>query len=120
MPFRRRGEVLAERLEEPWQWRTESGATMRAAPGDWRVTDPETGRQWSADPAAFAASHEQLDKSRFRRRGTVLARPAHLGERIDTLEGQAMADPGDWLVEGDLQERWLVPGERFRDAYEAV
>jgi len=120
MPFRRRGEVLAERLEEPWQWRTESGATMRAAPGDWRVTDPETSRQWSADPAAFAASHEQLDKSRFRRRGTVLARPAHLGERIDTLEGQAMADPGDWLVEGDLQERWLVPGERFRDAYEAV
>ena len=49
-----------------------------------------------------------------------LARPAHLGERIDTLEGPAVAEAGEWLVEGDLHERWLVSGARFAAAYEAV
>lgn len=120
MPFRRRGEVRARQLDVSWQWRTESGAVMNAAAGDWLVTDPETGREWSADPGAFAASHELLEGNRFRRTGTVQARPAHLGERVETLEGPAVAQPGEWLVEGELQERWLVPGPRFTEAYEAL
>ena len=36
------------------------------------------------------------------------------------MEGPAVAEAGEWLVEGDLQERWLVPGARFTAAYEAV
>ncbi len=120
LPFRRRGEVHARRLDETWSWRTESGATMSAAAGDWLVSDPESGRTWSVDPTAFAASHEALGGERFRRLGFVLARPAHLGERVETLEGPAVAEPGEWLVEGDLKERWLVSGARFGAAYEAV
>lgn len=120
LPFRRRGEVHARRLESTWTWRTESGARMTAAAGDWLVTDPESGRTWSVDPTAFAASHEALGGERYRRLGFVLARPAHLGERVQTLEGPAVAEPGEWLVEGDLQERWLVAGARFAAAYEAV
>ncbi len=112
LPFRRRGEVRATRLAEARRWRTESGAEMAAVPGDWLVTDPATGRQWSADERAFAAGHERLGEERYRRTGTVQAR--------DTLEGPAVAEPGDWLVQGSLGERWLVPGERFREAYEAV
>ena len=120
MPFRRRGEVRARLLAKPWSWRTESGAQMTAASGDWLVTDPETGRQWSADPAAFDASHEALGGDRYRRTGIVQARPAQLGERVRTLEGPSVAAVGDWLVEGDLHERWLVPGPRFTAAYEAL
>ena len=120
LPFRRRGEVHARRLDHDWTWRTESGAAMSAAAGDWLVTDPETGRTWSVDPTAFEASHEPLGGERYRRLGFVLARPAHLGERIDTLEGPAVAEAGEWLVEGDLHERWLVAGARFAAAYEAV
>ena len=120
MPFRRRGEVRARLLEQPWTWQTESGAQMTAVAGDWLVTDPETGRQWSADPAAFDASHEPLGGDRYRRTGIVQARPAQLGEQVRTLEGPAVAAPGDWLVEGDLHERWLVPGPRFTFAYEAL
>ena len=93
---------------------------MRARSGDWQVTDPDTGRQWSADPAAFDAGHEQAGVGRYRRTGFVLARPAHLGERVETMEGPAVAEPGEWLVEGELHERWLVPGTRFTTAYEAV
>lgn len=120
MPFRRRGEVRARQLEAAREWRTESGAVMTAAAGDWLVTDVQTGRTWSAAPDAFATSHELLEGDRYRRTGTVVARPAHLGERVESLEGPAVAQPGDWLVEGDLQERWLVPGTRFAEAYEAL
>lgn len=120
LPFRRRGEVRADRLTEARRWWTESGAEMTAVAGDWLVTDPETGRQWSADERAFAAGHERIGDGRYRRTGTVQARPAHLGERVETLEGPAVAQPGDWLVQGSLGEHWLVPGVRFRAAYEAV
>ena len=120
LPFRRRGEVRATRSETAWRWRTESGAAMRAAAGDWKVTDPQSGRVWSVDPAAFAAGHERIEGDRYRRIGTVRARPAHLGEPVDTLEGPAVAEPGDWLVQGELGERWLVPDERFRGSYEPL
>lgn len=119
-PFRRLGEVRAVRLTETHGWRTESGIEMTGAAGDWLVTDPETGRQWSADQRAFVAGHERIEGDRYRRTGTVLARPAHLGERVDTLEGPAVGQPGEWLVQGSLDERWLVPAARFRAAYEAV
>lgn len=120
VPHRRRGEVLATQLDHEWTWQTATGDTIRARPGDWQVTDPETGRQWSADPAAFHAGHEPVGAGRYRRTGFVLARPAHLGEQVNTMEGPAVAEAGEWLVEGDLQERWLVPGARFTAAYEAV
>ncbi|MFT3969997.1 MAG: hypothetical protein QM695_06895 [Micropruina sp.] len=119
-PFARRGEVRATRLSETRAWRTESGAEMTGAAGDWLVTDPATGRQWSADQRAFAAGHERIEGDRYRRIGTVLARPAHLGERVDTIEGPAVGQPGEWLVEGSLGERWLVPTVRFRAACEPV
>ena len=120
LPFRRRGEVLAVRLTEARRWSTESGAEMTATAGDWLVTDPGTGRQWTSDDRAFVAGHERLAADRYQRTGVVRARPAHLGEQVVTLEGPSVARPGDWLVEGALQERWLVPAERFREAYEPV
>lgn len=119
-PFARRGEVRATRLSETHRWRTESGAEMTGAAGDWLVTDPATGQQWSADHRAFAAGHQRIEGDRYRRIGTVLARPAQLGEQVDTIEGPAVGRPGEWLVEGSLGERWLVPNARFRAAYEPV
>ncbi|MFT4225217.1 hypothetical protein [Micropruina sp.] len=119
-PFRRRGEVRATRLSETHHWRTESGAEMTGVAGDWLVTDPDTGRQWTADQRAFASGHERIEGDRYRRTGTVLARPAHLGEHVDTIEGPALGQPGEWLVQGSLDERWLVPTARFRAAYEPV
>lgn len=119
-PFRRHGEVRATRLTETHRWLTESGSEMTGAAGDWLVIDPDTGRQWTADPRAFASGHERIEGDRYRRTGTVLARPAHLGEQVDTIEGPALGHAGDWLVQGSLDELWLVPTARFRTAYEPV
>ncbi len=118
--FRRRGEVIAERLTQAWSWRTESGAAMTAAAGDWRLLDPTTGRRWSVASAAFDSTHEAIGNGRYRRTGGVTARPAQLAERVQTLEGEAVARPGEWLVTGALGEQWLVPAERFREAYEPL
>lgn len=120
VPFRRRGRVTARRLTAPLAWSTEAGDRMQASAGDWLVTDPHSGRRWTADPQAFALGHEPLGGDCYRRTGLVHARPAHLAEAVQTLEGPATAKPGDWLVEGDLQERWLVPADRFAEAYEPV
>ncbi|WP_342001777.1 RyR domain-containing protein [Microbacterium sp. LWH7-1.2] len=116
--YRRRGEVTAQRVSAPWRWTTQSGSVMEAQAGDWRVSDGE--RSWSVRPAEFAASYRSAGDGRWRRIGTVNARRAEEAERIETLEGVAIAATGDWIVEGDGGERWIVPGEHFAESYEAA
>lgn len=116
--YRRRGEVTAERVGTPWHWTTQSGSVMEAQAGDWRVSDGE--RTWSVRPAEFAASYQAAGDGRWRRTGIVHAHRAETAERIETLEGTAIAATGDWIVEGAGGERWIVPDEHFTASYEAV
>lgn len=114
--FERRGEVLAERLDEPWTWATERGDLMQAAAGDWRITASD-GRQWSVAAAIFDATYEPLGQGRFRRTGTVSARRATAGEVVPALEGKSHAGDDDWIVVGAAGEWWVVPDERFTASY---
>lgn len=115
----RRGEVSAEQLIAPWRWRLHDGTPMRAEVGDWRVSD-ESGRRWSVAPDAFAASYTQLAEGRWARTGIVQARRAHRGELVRTLEGEAIAGEGDWIVRGAGGEQWPVTAEQFALSYRAV
>lgn len=115
--YRRRGEVTAERVDEPWHWTTQSGSVMQADAGDWRVTEGD--RTWSVRPAEFDASYQQIEGRRWRRTGSVRARRAEHIETIDSLEGPATATPGDWIVEGTSGEHWVVPAAHFARSYEA-
>jgi hypothetical protein len=103
-------------LTEPWAWTTEGGDRMQAAAGDWRVTSPE-GRQWSVAPDVFAATYAPLGQGRFRRTGTVAARPAQRDQQVTTLEGKSHAGGNDWLVVGPAGEMWVVPDDQFRTTY---
>ncbi len=42
--------------------------------------------------------------------------------RVDTLEGPAVGQPGDYLVQAntDLGERWICRGDVFEATYEPV
>ena len=116
-PFRRRGAVLAEQRSRPWTWTAHDGSTMRAEAGDWAVREENGESEWSVRDSIFRATHEPIGNGRWRRLGTVLARPAHTDESVDTLEGTLHATAGSWIVQGDHGDVWAVPGDEFERRY---
>jgi hypothetical protein len=115
--YQRRGEVNAERVPHEWSWTTAAGDRMQARPGDWAVIDDD-GHERSVAAEVFDSTHEQVGPQRYRRAGTVLAREATQREIINTLEGETVADQGDWIVQGQNGEQWVVPAEKFRATYD--
>lgn len=116
--FRRIGQVIAEQRDTAWTWKTGSGETMRAEAGDWAVRDVDGGDWWSVRDDIFADTYQHVAGDRWQRRGVVLARRAETGETVATLEGPARASDGDWVVQGEQGERWVVPGEQFTRRYD--
>lgn len=116
--YRRQGVVTARRHTEPWTWEAETGDTMAAEAGDWAVADSQ-GRSWSVKDPDFRESYEQLDEVRWRRTGTVSARPAETGEQLQTLEGPYTCRATDWVVTlgGAV---WAVPSDHFAKVYQAA
>ena len=55
---------------------------------------------------------------RWRRTGSVKARPAVEGELVDSLEGQQTAHAGDWVIKGAKGEQWVTSGDHFAANYE--
>lgn len=115
-PFRRRGEVTAEKRNRPWTWTTLSGEVMHAELGDWWVLDDD-GHERSVAADVFEATHRRIGPRRFQRCGTVLARRVSRRQVVQTLEGDVVAHEGDWIVRGSQGEQWPVPDEQFRAGY---
>lgn len=115
--YRRHGEVTAEQRSQGWTWRAPTGDVMNAQAGDWAVTD-ESGDERSVAAEVFPSTHRQVGPGRYQRSGTVLARQATEREVIETLEGDAVANEGDWILKGPQGEQWPVPDRQFRDSYE--
>ena len=82
--------------------------------------DDGLGDEHSVRDDIFRATHEHVGGNRWRRTGTVEARPARAGEVVDTLEGPVTAAEGDWVVRGDAGECWPVPADAFAERYESV
>ena len=115
--FRRVGTVHGEPLSHAWEWLTASGATMRAAAGDWRLWDPRRPEhRWSITEAALRSSYRPVATGVFERSGWAEARPAFDGEALDTTEGPGVARAGDWVVRLD-GAMWVVPADQFHERY---
>jgi hypothetical protein len=65
----------------------------------------------------FQASHAPLDGHRWRRVGVVRAWRVSETTVVRTIEGRALAQPGDWIVQGPGGERWPVRHEQFSQGY---
>lgn len=115
--YRRRGEVTAEKQDHAWTWTTQAGEDMRADTGDWAVVD-DHGLERSVAAEVFDSTHARVGPQRYRRSGTVLARRATRPEVISTLEGDVVANEGDWVIQGPHGEQWPVPDAQFREGYE--
>lgn len=105
-------------MSEAWTWTTDSGEVMTAQPGDWKVRDAAGVRSVAA--GVFERSYQSVGPGRYRRTGVFRARRAIQDEVVETLEGQAVVHPGDWVVEGAGGEQWPVPAEHFARSYEEI
>jgi hypothetical protein len=114
--FERSGEVRAERLTASLNWRTAAGDELSARAGDWLVVD-EFGTERTVKHREFLASHRSVNGNRWERTGAVMAWQVTEPTMVRTLEGRAVAQPGYWIVQGPLGERWPVPDDQFRRTY---
>ena len=65
----------------------------------------------------FRSSHEPLGGEVWRRTGTYRAWQVTEHFILRTMEGKAIARPGDWVVEGFRGERWPVTDDQFQRTY---
>jgi hypothetical protein len=114
--FERVGVVQARQLQARRRWTRRSGDELTGAPGDWRVVD-EANDERTVRDLDFRASHEPLGGDRWRRIGTYRAWQVTEEQVLRTMEGRAVAQAGDWVVEGHRGQRWPVTDEQFRRTY---
>lgn len=114
--FERIGTVRAKRLNTRRLWTRRSGERLAGNPGDWRVLD-DAGDERTVRDVEFRASHEPLGGEFWRRTGTYRAWQVCEHFILRTMEGKAIARPGDWVVEGFRGERWPVADDQFRRTY---
>lgn len=117
--FHRIGVVQAQRLRARRRWVRGEGNELSGEAGDWHVSD-DRGDERTVRDTEFLASHESLGGERWRRTGTYRAWQVSNRLVVRTLEGRAVAEPGDWVVEGWGGERWPVCDAQFRKTYQAV
>jgi hypothetical protein len=113
--YERVGTVTAKHRRTAWNWTTASGKTAHASAGTWEVCD--SGHSWPVRNDIFHASYRRLQADKWERKETVLARSAQPGETIHTLDGPETAADGDWVIQGNRGEQWLVPSDEFRRRY---
>ncbi len=114
--FERVGVVQARQLQVRRRWTLRSGDELAGGPGDWRVID-EANDERTVRDLDFRASHEPLGGDRWRRTGTYRAWQVTEELVLRTMEGRAVAQAGDWVVEGHRGQRWPVTDEQFRRTY---
>jgi hypothetical protein len=117
--FQRIGTVQAKRLRTRRAWARRSGDELSGDVGDWRVLD-DSGDERTVRDLEFRASHQPLGGEEWLRTGTFSAWQVSEPQVLRTMEGRAVAQAGDWVVEGYGGERWPVPDEQFRRTYRAV
>lgn len=114
--FNRIGTVRARRLNTRRLWTRRSGERLAGNPGDWRVLD-DAGDERTVRDVEFRSSHEPLGGEVWRRTGTYRAWQVREHFILRTMEGKAIARPGDWVVEGFRGERWPVTDDQFQRTY---
>jgi len=114
--YERVGTVRARKLQARRTWKRRSGDELTGNPGDWRVFD-DSGDERTVRDAEFTVSHEHLGGELWRRTGTYRAWQVDEDRVLRTMEGRAVAQAGDWVVEGFGGERWPVSDEQFRRTY---
>lgn len=108
--------VRAVRVGEDSEWTTARGDVLHAAAGDWWVIDGED--RWSVGGDVFVQTYAKIADDRYRKVAQVSAIQVTESVTVQTLEGTATGEPGDWLVRNPSGECWPVPAAEFARRYE--
>lgn len=114
--YRKTALVEAVRFADSGTLATKNGDDLKYAAGDYGV-GPKGG-QWPVEMGIFADTHQRV--IRYRKIALVRARQHPLDAQpviIDTLEGPATCNPGDYVAEGVAGEQWPIPRAFFETNY---
>lgn len=110
--------IEAWRITKATHWYNQNGSPQAADAGDWLCND---GRAiWSVKATVFADTYEATGSGLYRKRFPVRAVRLDADCIVETLEGEAKARAGDWLVQNRSGECWPVQGWIFEERYERV
>lgn len=110
------GAVWAHQLDAAKIWLGTAGEEFSAQAGDWLVRD-EFDTERTIRDSEFRASHIALGGDRWQRIGTVRAWSVDEPTTVHTMEGKAVAQAGDWIVQGPGGERWPIASDYLERAY---
>lgn len=114
--YRSVGVVTASRVIDDCEWTTSSGDVLQARAGDWEVSDGTD--TWSVAGNIFTQTYVQVEGNNYRKASQVTAVAMAESFAVETLEGLASGEPGDWLVRNPSGECWPVPAAVFSRRYE--
>ena len=118
-PYHRIEQVTAKRHWMPWNWMSPRGNTIRAGQGSWEVRTSDN-ESWPLANDLFRSSYSRVDGKYWIRTTTVWARQARPGEIVETPdEGAHAAADGDWVVQGESGQQWLIPDDKFQRRYKS-
>jgi hypothetical protein len=107
--------VRASRLDAVHVWLSDNGSEMAGQPGDWLVTDGKI--EWTIQDPVFRATYALQPDGSYRKTARIRAKQLTAEVAVETLEGDAVARPGDWLVTNQTGECYPVPPEVFAARY---
>ncbi len=118
-PYHRIEQVTAKRHPMPWKWTSPGGSTIRAGKGSWEVRTADN-ESWPLANDLFRSCYSRVDGNYWIRTTTVWARQARPGEVIETPDaGGYAAKEGDWVVQGESGQQWLIPDGKFHRRYQS-
>lgn len=110
--------VRATRVSNDSTWTTSGGDALTAKAGDWWVMEGDD--RWSVSHHIFTQTYESLGENRYQKCATVTAVPIDRPFAVQTPEGVASGEAGDWLVQNPTGECWPVNAAVFARRYEPV
>lgn len=109
------GVVKAQQLSTPRIWKTSNGSELVGRPGDWLVESGED--SWTVQKDVFLATYAEQSPGVYRKTAPVHATRLRDDAIVQTLEGDALAKAGDWLVANSSGDCWPVTHADFTARY---
>lgn len=118
--FRKKPVIVEAKQVNEETWIHTSRGTLIASPGDWIITGTN-GEIYPCKPDIFEKTYEHVEGNKYQKKPVIIeARKAEKLTEVETLEGLAIANPGDWIITGVNGEEYPCRPEIFEQIYEPL